>query len=447
MKKLQMLFLFLSIAIFSIGQTATEKMDELVNAYVDNERFNGVVLVTKNGKPVFEKAYGLRNAKAGIQHEAGDIFQVGSVTKQFTAAVIMQLHEEGKLSVSDPLSKYFKGFKNADSITIEHLLTHTSGLFNYTDDSVIMRRDVTKHYSQAEMLEVFQNYEPVFSPGVSWQYSNTGYSLLGYIIENVTGKPYEVVVRQRIFQPLNMKQSGFDFKNLKSPLKSTGYFVLADSTIIPAPVVDSTIAYAAGAIYTTARDLSRWEKAITEGKLLQPASWKKVFTPFKSKYGYGWMIDSLHGKLAHFHGGGIHGFSSYILRIPEEKLAVVVIDNASSAHPGAIGNTLAAIALNKPYTIPERKTVALLDSEVLKEYEGEYQLAPTFSIAVFLEGDVLKGQATGQEAFTMYPEAKDKFFLKVVEARIEFQRTEAGKVKSLVLFQNGMELKGNRVDK
>jgi len=359
--------------------------------------------------------------------------------------VIMQLQQEGKLSVQDKLSRYFPRFANGDKITIQNLLTHTSGIHNYTDDTVLVgNSDVTKHYSRDEMIKIFQSYRPDFEPGVKWNYSNSGYSLLGYIIEKIEKKPYEKVVRERIFQPLGMTSSGFDFTNLSNPNKAKGYFSLAEKPQ-PAPIVDSTIAYAAGAIYSTAEDLYKWERAINANKILTSQSWKSVFSPYKNKYGYGWTIDTVFGKLTTSHSGGIHGFSSYILRFPQDEATVIVFDNSSSNAVGKISMSVAAILFNEKYEIPAVKKEITVDASILKQYVGEYELAPGFSITISLGENGLKGQATGQPAFDMYAEKENVFFLKVVDAKVEFVKDANGAVTEMILYQNGQQPHGKKI--
>jgi CubicO group peptidase (beta-lactamase class C family) len=445
MKKLYTTGLVILFFLGAAAQEMQQKMDALVAAYVGNKKFNGTVLVAQKGNILYDKGYGYSNAENKVLNSPASIFQIGSITKQFTAAIIMQLQQEKKLSLQDKLSKYFKGFANGDKITIEHLLTHTSGLYNYTEDSTVMNGDVTKHYSRDELISLFLKYPSDFEPGSKWNYSNTGYLMLGYIIEKVTGKPYEKVVRERILQPLNMSHSGFDFTNLKSTDKTKGYFDLSGSEVKPAPIVDSTIAYSAGALYTTTSDLYKWDRAIYSDKILKPESWKQVFTPYKSKYGYGWGIDSLYGQPIVSHSGGIHGYSSYILRFPQEELVVIVFDNSSSGSLNPMAKSLAAIVLNKPYVQPEIKTVIAVDAATLKNYQGEYELAPGFILTVTAEGNQLKAQATGQQITDLFPEKPNVFFLKVVEAKIEFILDEKGVAKSLILYQNGREIPGKKI--
>jgi CubicO group peptidase (beta-lactamase class C family) len=420
-------------------------MDTLLAAYGKENKFNGAVLVAQKGTVIYQKGFGYKDATQKVPLDMNTIFQIGSITKQFTAAVIMQLQQEGKLSVTDKLSKYFPGFANGDKISIEHLLTHTSGVYNYTNDTAWAKGDLTRHTSQAQMVEKFKSYPADFEPGTNFNYSNSGYSILGYIIEQVTQKRYEQVVRERILQPLGMTSSGFDFTHLKSPAKAVGYMSITKDKIIPAPIVDSTIAYAAGSLYSTVGDLYKWERAIYTNKILQPESWKAVFTPYKRKYGYGWNIDSTNGRLITAHGGGIHGFTSYLLRFPQEELVVIVLDNTSAPGLAKIARSLAAIVLNEPYEIPAPKTAIKVNEDILKQYVGQYQIAPTFSIDVRVREGRIFAQATNQEEFEVFAEKENKFFLKINDATIEFVKDAGGNVTEFILSQNGRQTRGKKI--
>ena len=436
MRKFLLPLVLFCIAMQACSQTVEQKIDELLRAYANQNKLNGTVLVAEKGKIVYEKGFGYRNAEMKVPNDVNSIFQIGSITKQITAAVIMELQQEGKLSVHDKLSKYFPGFTNGDKITIENLLTHTSGIHNYTEDSVIMKNDVTKHYSQDQMMTLFKSYRPDFEPDAKWSYSNSAYSILGYIIEKVENKPYEQVVRQRIFQPLGMNNSGFDFTHLSNPNKTTGYFSLSPKAAV-APIVDSTIAFSAGAIYTTVGDLYKWDRAIYTDKILKPESWKAVFTPYKNKYGYGWSIDSAFGKPFVAHSGGIHGFSSYIIRFPQDEAVVIAFDNSSSSALGTIARDVAAIMFNQPYKVPAARKEVKIDTVILKQYVGDYEIAPGFIITISFKDGGLKAQPTGQGIFDLYAEKENLFFLKVVDAEVEFIKDANGVVTQMILHQNG----------
>ena len=437
MRKILFSLIVVILSVESFAQSAEQKIDELLAAYTKENKLNGVVLVAQKGKVIYQKGFGYRNAEEKISNDVNSIFQIGSITKQITSAVIMQLQQEGKLSVHDKLSKYFSGFTNGDKITIENLLTHTSGIYNYTNDSVIMKNDVTKHYSQEQMLALFRSYPPDFEPGTKWNYSNTAYSILGYIIEKVENKPYEKVVRERIFQPLNMTNSGFDFTNLSSPYKTKGYFSLNPKPV-PAPIVDSTIAFSAGAVYTTVGDLYKWDRAIYTNKILKPESWKAVFTPYKNNYGYGWTIDTMYGKQFTAHSGGIHGYSSHIIRFPQDEVVVIAFDNSSSNVLAAITQSVAAILFNQPYKVPGPKKEIKVDTTILKQYAGEYEIMPGFTIAISFKDGGLKAQPTGQGMFDLFAEKENLFFLKVVDAEVEFVKDTKGIVTEMILYQNGV---------
>jgi CubicO group peptidase (beta-lactamase class C family) len=447
MKKILLSLLFSAFCLQFIScQTTTEsKLDALMNAYVQLNRFNGTVLVAQNGRVLLEKGYGYRNAKDKVLNDEKSVFQIGSVTKQFTAAIILKLQEQKKLSVKDKLSKFFPSYPKGDSITIEHLLTHTSGIYSYTDDDQFMQNEVTKPATREKMMALFKDKPLRFSPGSQWEYSNSGYSLLGYIIEDVTHKSYEQTVRDYIFSPLDMTHSGFDFTHLAVPTKATGYFILSDKVAEPAPIVDSSVSYSAGSIYSTVADLYQWHKGFIQEKIVSRQSKEKAFTPVKNKYGYGLFIDSIWGKRRVSHGGGIHGFNSNLMMIPADDVCIVLLNNAPNPALPVITDALLAIVYNKPYELPKAPVETTIDKNILSQYIGEYELAPNFVITISVKEGSLHAQATGQPEFPLFPEKQDRFFLKVVDAQLEFKRDEKGVVTSLVLFQNGQEVPGKKI--
>ena len=429
----------------AVAQTPAEKMDALVNAYAKMYKFTGTVLVAQKGKVIFEKGYGFKNAKDSTYNDVQTVFQIGSITKQFTSAVILQLQEQHKLSVHDKLSKYFPAYAKADSITIENLLTHTSGIYNYTNDNHFMSSEATKPATQEKMWSLFKDKPLDFSPGTNWSYSNTGYVLLGYIIEKVTGQPYETVMRNNIFRPLGMTHSGFDFAHFTSKDKATGYFVYTEKSKVPSPIVDSTASYAAGAIYTTVGDLLKWNEGLLTDKIISQASLKKAYTPVKNHYGYGWGIDSLYGKRVISHGGGIFGFNTNIARVTEDDVCVVLLNNTSNPSLSEITNKLLAIVYQRPYEIPKEKIAIAVDSTVLLDYVGEYELGPGVIIKFFIDKGHFKTQITGQPSLDLYAETSTKFFLKVVDASVEFFGNAEGKVDKVKLYQGGRITEAKRV--
>jgi CubicO group peptidase (beta-lactamase class C family) len=451
MKKI---IIFLFIAFFAVAckpkaqvksavqiSAGTKELDSILTHFSKANIFQGVVLVAADGKVLLNKGYGWADAATQKPNDPSLVYQIGSVTKQFTAAAILKLQEEGKLSVNDTIGKYFPKLKEGNRITIRHLLTHTSGLFNYTNDTTFWLHEAGKPSSHEKMMGRFADKPLDFEPGAKFSYSNSGYLLLGYIIEQVSGKPYEQYIRENIFHPLGMNRSGFDFT--KATGRATGYYVSGVSE--PAIIVDSTGSYSAGAIYTTTSDLFKWVQAMHARKIIKPESWEQAFTPFKGQYGYGLIMDKMYGQKRIWHNGGIHGFISNLEYFPESNTTVILISNYMYSDLPRVSRVLDAALFGKPYELPKARTEIKLPEATLKQYEGTYALTADFAITVKVEGGKLMAQATGQGAYEIFPESRDHFFYKVVDAQIVFEAAATGKIVALTLFQNGAKLRGEKV--
>jgi len=417
-------------------QDLSQKMDTLISAYTKQYKFNGVVFVAKGGNILLQKGYGYKDFANKKFSDPKGIFQLGSITKQFTSTVILRLQEQGKLNVQDKLSKYIPDFPSGNQITIEHLLTHTSGIYNYTDDNKFLNNESLKHVELSRMISMMESKPLEFKPGSKFRYSNSNYVLLGYIIQKVTGKSYEDVVRQLIFSPLQMTHSGFDFKNLKDTNKVVGYLAFDKSLQLIAPLVDSSASFAAGALYSSVEDMYKWDRALYTGKVISQASLEKAYTPRLNKYGYGWFIDSVNGKRIVQHNGGIFGFTADFLRIHADDICIVVLCNKSE-NLTSITKGLTNILYGLPYEIPQERQSIQLSEEELKQYVGEYWINNELKVNVSLEGRQLKGQMTGQPKVDLFAQRKDLFFLKVVDAQLEFTRDSSGKVVKVIMYQGG----------
>jgi CubicO group peptidase (beta-lactamase class C family) len=437
MKKLAFLIAALCVVLVSFSQDMSTKLDTILSTYARLHKFNGSVLVAKKGILLLNKGYGYRNAAGKVVNDENTIYQLGSITKQFTAAIILKLQEEKKLSVQDKLSKYFPAYPKGDSITIEQLLTHTSGIYNYTQDDAFMSKEVTNPATREKIMALFKDKPLDFSPGMGWNYSNSGYSLLGYIIEIVAKKPYEEVVRKYIFTPLQMTHSGFDFTHLKSTEKATGYFKLDNPNAAPAPIVDSSVSFSAGAIYSTTGDLYRWHNALLTNTILTKAQQEKAYTPVRNKYGYGWGIDSLEGKRRVGHGGGIHGFITNIARVPEDDVCIVLLSNASDQTLEEITKTIFNVLYNKPYELPKERTIIKIPEETLKQYIGEYEVRPDLHVVMSIKEGELIASPTGQPESVIHAEKEDFFFVKEQDIQIEFTRNDKKEVTGFILHQGG----------
>lgn len=337
------------------GQTLQEKVDEYIGALQKMSRFGGSILIAKNGDILLSKGYGLANREHNIPNTPQTIFRLGSMTKQFTAVSIMHLQDQGKLDVNDPIIEYIPDYPQGDIITLHHLLTHTSGIPNLTDFPE--HRNTIMIPSPVEKTILRFKYKPLeFAPGEKFKYSNSGYLLLGYVIEKVSGKTYEVYLRDNIFTPLNMVNSGYDHISTILRNRASGYHRTKEG-FINAPYVDMSIPHAGGALYSTVEDLLLWDLALYTEKILTKSSLEKMFTPFKGNYGYGWRIDSIFGHKRIHHGGSILGFQTHIARYVNDNTIVVFLCNQRPINTKKIAEDLAGIVFGKPYEIPtEEKT-------------------------------------------------------------------------------------------
>ena len=304
-KKILTLFVILYAVITCNAQEYDAKIEGLIEKAVKLNRFNGTVLVSKKGEIVYEKAFGFQNVEQKILNSTKTVYQIGSTTKEFTAAVILKLIEKHKLSLDDKLSIYFPEIVRGNEITIKNLLTHTSGIYEILRDSIAFSSGSIPR-SKEQMLSFFINKPLDFDPGTQYSYCNSGYMLLGLIIEKVTGKTYEQVVKDFILKPLDMKHTGFDFIGLQSSDKAIGYTKYTNTDKEASKPWDSTATYSAGSLYSTVEDLYRWHKGLLNYKVYNKASLEKATTPFLQGYGLGCWIDMIYDKKVVSHGGNIY---------------------------------------------------------------------------------------------------------------------------------------------
>ena len=415
MKKALLFSLALGLAVASYGQKSTrKKLDELVSGYASVGQFNGAVLIAKEGKILLQKGYGIKNYKKGERLSNNDIFELYSITKTFTSTLILKLAEEGKINVSDKLEKYYPGFPEGNAITIENLLTHTSGIYDYTRGNNMpnMREKTFVDFLRTKPLD--------FPPGTQWNYSNSGYWLLGFIIEKVTGKSYEKALKQYIFEPLKMKTAGLDYIKLVSKHRTTGYEILADSIKKEAEVYSSPGPFACGAIYATVGDMYNYYKGIKNNALLNSDSYTKAFTPYKNGYGYGWVISEFNGKKTVGHSGGGAGFRTNFVMIPENDICIVVLSNTESDDARFITDKVLEVLYDKPYIIP---TEIIVDAEVLSRYRGYYKFKDS-SIRVSVPGRRLAAQKTGGPKFELLALTNDYFYSPKGNIYLGFEKDE-----------------------
>jgi CubicO group peptidase (beta-lactamase class C family)/uncharacterized protein YneR len=544
-----LLFLLLFISCSLYGQKPAEDPAKAIDHYL-GEIFKpnepgATALVIKDGKIILRKGYGLANIKSNTPNTPETIFRIGSVTKQFTSTAILKLAQQGKLNLQDDIKKYLPDYPSQKKVTIEHLLTHTSGIKSYTSLPDAMTPEAkAKEISVSGMINVFKDQPVDFNPGESYLYNNSGYFLLGAIIEKVSGMSWCEYLNKNFFAPLKMTNTFCYDPKITS--QATGYQKTSATEFGLADYVHPTVPYSAGAIFSTVDDLWKWEKAIFDYKVIKKEWLDKAWTPLtlnngkKESYGYGWQLGKIGENKVIGHGGGIDGFVCFELYVPSSKLFVTILLNTNSAgnpenlayeiaykfssqeSPASIsldeksmdefvgvyqisdkedriisrnGNQLYSqrtgstkfdivpyakdefffkdspsrlkfnrdaqekiisvemlgkefvnqVAAKTTKPIPTERVTVDVPISIFDNYVGEYELAPGFIITVRREENKFITQATGQSAFEIFAESETVFFLKVVDAKIEFKKNAEGKTESLILFQNGRTIPGKKI--
>ncbi len=367
-KTIQLLSLCLLFSLNIFAQEKTQKIDELLSKYAEFGQFNGTALVAENGKVIFKKGYGLANFEWEIPNQTDTKFRIGSISKQFTALLIVKLAEEGKLKLDAPISTYLSNYpkETGDKITIQHLLTHSAGIPNYTDDPNFFKEKMRNRYTPEEFVSTFSNLPLEFTPGEKFKYSNSGYFLLGYLIEKVSGKSYEDYLQEVILTPLQMKNTGYDHSQTVLKNRASGYDKkgkLIKNTFY----IDMSIPYSAGSLYSTVEDMFLWDQALYTNKLLSAKGMESLFASHINAwggfYGYGWAMrevanaDGSKLKLIE-HGGSINGFHSNISRIPADKSVIILLNNTGGTALYEMNDAIRAILYSQPYSLP-KKSLAL----------------------------------------------------------------------------------------
>ncbi len=372
-------FILLASLNVAHAQSKSDKIDKLISAYTEYGKFNGSVLVADKGNVIFKKGFGLADMEWNIPNQPDTKHRLGSITKQFTAMLIMQLVEQGKLKLDVPITTWLPDYpkKNGDIITIHHLLTHTSGIPNMTSFPGFLKNVSRNAYTPAQLVGMSADSTLEFKPGERFAYSNSGYLVLGYIIEKVTGKSYEQVLQENILTPLGMKNTGYDhhetlLKNRARPYEKNGRHY------VNAHFIDMSVPHAAGAMYATVEDLYRWDQALYANQLLRKENMELLFGKHipswgNSHYGYGWGIGDIplgntQERIATIgHGGGINGFNTQITRIPSDKSFIVLLNNTGGAPLGEMTNAVAAILYDKSYELPKRSVAFSLADKIDRE--------------------------------------------------------------------------------
>ena len=446
-------FLIFAVSLLTAAAPApqlTEKLDAYLAAAVEVNHFSGTVLVARDGRPIFTKAYGMASIELDVPNTTRTVFRLGSITKGFTSAAVMMLQERGKLSVHDPICKFLSGCPAAwQPVTIRHLLTHTSGIPSYTnlpEYGKNMPLPMTHETMIARMRELPLD----FPAGEQYRYSNTGYYLLGMIIELASGKTYENFLQENIFTPLGMSSSGYDSSRRIIKNRANGYSLQA-GTLANTFYLDMTIPFAAGALYSSVDDLLRWEQALYTEKLLTRKSLDETFTPVIEGRGYGWGIRTRFERQVIELDGGINGFSSSLSRFPDGRITVIVLANNRDVPTRDVANDLSAIVFNAPYSMPAAHTAITLDAKTLERYAGQYRspaaspLSPNTVHTVTVQNGRLMRRVNDSPAIELHPESETTFFLDVPGILVSFELDAAGRATAMIVRRSGRETRAEKI--
>lgn len=378
---LSLFFITLLTASVAFAQDKVQKIDDLLKTYQEYGQFNGTVLVAEKGKVIYKKGHGMANMEWEIPNQPDTKFRIGSVTKQFTAALILQLVEEGKIKLDGKLTDYLPDYRKdtGDKVTIHQLLNHTSGIPSYTNGK-FFREDSRDYYNPTDFVKKFSSGDLEFEPGTKWSYNNSAYFILGAIIEKVDGKSYAESLKTRILDPLGMANTGYDTHSPILKKRARGYQKTPEG-FVNAPYLDMSLPYAAGSMYSTVEDLYKWDQALYDDKILSDESKKLMFKPGLQDYGYGFFIQERPiGKTNQKvkvvqHGGGINGFNCLFTRVVDQKHLIVILDNvALGRYHENITNSIISILNGQPVIAP-KKSIAESLYKTAKEKGGTAAVA------------------------------------------------------------------------
>ena len=449
-------FAFLFITFFSFSQSYETKIDSIVSLQYSANEPGITILVAKNGKAIYQKAIGKSNLELSIPIEFNSVFQIGSITKQFTAVSILMLAEQDKLNIEDKIEKYIPEYTEVgNDITIHHLLNHTSGIKNKT--LLSENHNTSRIYrSPKELITYFKDEPLEFIPGEKFKYSNAGYILLGQIIEKVSMQSYGEFIQENIFDKIGMTSSYLGDNRHSIPNRTKGY-IIERNEFINADYMNLSLAYSAGAILSTTEDLLKWQNALLSNTLLKEASIKQAMTPTllnsgkRIPYGYGFRLSKLGNSPVIAHTGSTKGFTSIALFLPQENMYITALTNCNCKNVNNIVKQVAELFVPKPdsnkvtavtkTSVKEKKAIAV-PVEILNRYTGTYEVKPNVNLTIGLDNaNQLYLLAPGQtKRVELFAETQNLFFIKIVNADITFNINEMNKVISLTMNQSGRKI-------
>ncbi len=421
--------------------------DKYLSARLEIKQTGGSALIARGGQVIFSKGYGLADEEAKVQNTPATKFRIGSITKQFTAAAILMLQENGKLSVKDPICKFMDKCPDVwQGVTLHHLLSMSSGIESFTSLPNWGPELRTKDLDPAATVTLVAKMPLKFTPGEKFDYSNTNYVLLGMVIEKVSGKSYEKFLQKKIFGPLKLKATGYDHGITRLPGSALGY-TLKENKIVPADKASMRPPYAAGGLYSTTEDLYKWQTALFEGNVFKrPETLTAMLTPVAGTYAYGLNVSTdAKGRRSISHGGAIEGFNTNAVYFPADRLFVAIFVNNDRGAVADPMRNLTAIADGEPFTMPEKRVEIKLDRSLLEKFVGVYSVGEAMSFDITLGEEGLMMEPKGQRKVQIFPQSETKFFLTVVDATLQFQADEDGNITGLEYSQAGRKTQFKRI--
>lgn len=451
MKKISHLFLFVTLWAGSLGisaQSLEQQFDELLQKNYKADTPGATALVYKDGEILYRKAFGMANMELEVPMKPENVFELGSITKQFTSVSILMLMEQGKLSLEDEITKYLPDYPTkGKKITIHHLLNHTSGIKSYTDMENFM--SITRmDKSPKEIIDVFKDQPMDFDPGEQWHYNNSGYIVLGYIIEEVSGKTYADFISENIYVPLKMNNSYYGSKSTLIMNRASGYMPIKEG-YKNADYLSMSLPYAAGSLMSCVDDMLLWHKAVHNNTLISAESKAKAFTNTSlnngksAHYGYGWQVNEINGAVSIEHGGGIFGYITQGVYVPSENVYVIILTNTNGASPQDSAIKMAALAIGKPY--PTKDEDVALTKAQLKKWVGNYEFDGGVLRSITQEDGILYSQREGSDKLRLYADSASKFHFEGGLTTLEFTIEKRNKITHFAA--RGNKSKGVETDR
>jgi CubicO group peptidase (beta-lactamase class C family) len=430
------------------AQDTGSKMDDYMRAHVEQKNFSGCILVAAEGKIVIAKSYGMANYEHEIPNATQTKFQIGSMTKSFTALAIMLLKKRGVLSLDDAVAKYLPDFPYEKKITIRHLLTHTSGLPRI-EDIPDHKNIMAKNLNLEDVLGLLYKIPGKCEPATEYSYNNAGYMLLAEIIEKTTGKKYGDFLKEQIFDPCGMQNTLVPDSRALIENRAYGYNIGGNASLENADYENLYAFQGASGIYSTAGDLYLLDQALYKEELLDKESLMEMFAPQAGgRYGYGWVISVCYDHRMVWHDGSTLGYQSFMARFPDDNACIIILSNFIHAPISMIQRDLAAILFGKSYVTPETPASIAIDTAIYNYYPGKYKLENDDIVTITKEDNRLFGEAlSAPMKFELFPVAPDRFTVKIREGvGFTFKKDSNNHYNAIVLHWGSTDISGIRIE-